>query len=98
MSDAAPSARPEGVPPAPHNTNRHWALRATLLLLWAAVSFGACFWARDLARVTLPGWGGSLGYWVASQGAVLVFIGIVVLYALVMNRSDRLRARGAPDA
>lgn len=96
--------RSEGAPLPPHNTNRHWLLRATLLLLWAGISFGACYWARDLAQVALPGWGGSLGYWLASQGAVLVFIGIVVLYATVMNRHDRHdqgRQRppgGAPDA
>jgi len=72
--------------------HRFWWLRAPLLGVWASVSFGACFFARELGQWSLPGWGGSLGYWIASQGAVLVFIAIVVLYACVLNRADRRRA------
>lgn len=73
--------------------HRFWWLRALLLGVWAAVSFGACFFARDLQQWALPAWGGSLGYWMASQGAVLVFIAIVVLYACVLNRADRRSAQ-----
>lgn len=59
-----------------------------MLLLWAAVSFGSCYFARDLAAWHLGPWGGSLGYWMAAQGAVLMFLVIVVLDALVMNRLE----------
>lgn len=59
--------------------------RFTLLAIWAAVSFGVCFFARDLQFV-VAGW--PLHYWIAAQGAVLVFIGVVALYAMVMNRLD----------
>ena len=79
--------------PAVLTKHRFWWLRALLLGVWAAVSFGACYFARDLERLPLPGWGGSLGYWMASQGAVLVFIAIVVLYACVLNRADRRSAQ-----
>lgn len=67
-----------------------WRLRALLLAVWALASFGVAFFARDLDHV-LAGW--PLNYWLAGQGAVLVFMGIVVLYAWCMNRAE---ARSAP--
>lgn len=84
--------------PAVLTQPRFWWLRGFLLIVWAAVSFGACYFARDLGRIPLPAWGGSLGYWIASQGAVLVFIAIVVLYACVLNRADRRSASTHPGA
>lgn len=86
------------LPVAPLSQHRFWWLRLLLLLLWALVSFGACFFARDLETLSLPGWGGSVGYWMASQGAVLVFIAIVVLYAWVLNRADRRHPPESPGA
>ena len=38
----------------------------------------------------LAGW--PLNYWLAAQGAVLVFMGIVVLYAWWMNRVEARQA------
>lgn len=60
-------------------------LKGSLLALWVLVSFGACFFARDLQVIVL-GW--PLGYWIGSQGAILVFLLIVILYAWVGNRMD----------
>jgi putative solute:sodium symporter small subunit len=51
------------------------------------VSFGGCFYARDWA-VALPIWGGPFSYWLAAQGAVLVFILLVALYAAIVNRME----------
>ncbi|MBC7602587.1 MAG: DUF4212 domain-containing protein [Ramlibacter sp.] len=59
------------------------ALKAVLLALWAIASFGVCFFARDLAFTVGP-W--PFGYWMAAQGVVVVFIAIVVVYAVVMKR------------
>jgi putative solute:sodium symporter small subunit len=70
---------------------QHLWLKGCLLLVWAVVSFGACFFARDLQRLA-PKW--SLAYWVAAQGAVLVFMLIVVVYAYAM---DHLEGRKRPD-
>ena len=74
---------------------RHLSLKLGLLCVWAAVSFGSVFFARDLQFFLGP-W--PLGYWVASQGAVLVFILIVGVYCAVMThfeRQDRLRSESA---
>ncbi|MBK6613227.1 MAG: DUF4212 domain-containing protein [Ottowia sp.] len=60
-------------------------VRAWLLFLWATASFGVCFFARDLDQV-VAGW--PLNFWLAAQGGVLVFIGIVMAYAWYMNRAE----------
>ncbi|UCV01381.1 DUF4212 domain-containing protein [Acidovorax radicis] len=84
--------RPEGAemagpfPPDLHDVRHLW-LKAGLLLLWVLVSFGTTYFARDLQTLVWGGW--PLGYWIAAQGAVLVFIGIVVAYGWAMNRFER---------
>ncbi len=85
-------------PPDLHDVRHLW-LKAGLLLLWVLVSFVAAYFARDLQFILFGGW--PLGYWVAAQGAVLVFIGIVVAYAWTMNRFERedaLRAQSSAHA
>ena len=82
-------------PPDLHDV-RHLKLKAGLLLLWALVSFGATYFARDLQVLVFGGW--PLGYWIAAQGAVLVFIGIVVVYGWAMNRFERQDAEVAAAA
>ena len=59
------------------------AVKAGLLGVWALVTFGFCFFARDL-QFLVARW--PFGYWMAAQGAVLMFIGIVATYAAVMKR------------
>ncbi|GAB2580319.1 hypothetical protein GCM10027034_09110 [Ramlibacter solisilvae] len=59
------------------------ALKAALLTVWALITFVFCFFARDLQFMMGP-W--PFGYWMAAQGAVLLFILIVAFYAAVMKR------------
>ena len=72
-------------------------LKVSLLVLWAAVSFGFCFFARDLDFI-VAGW--PFNYWMAAQGAILVFIAILAFYAWTMNRIDDAQqaAGNPPDA
>jgi len=65
---------------------RHLWLKALLLSIWALISFGVCWFARELAFPVGP-W--PLGYWIACQGAVLVFIALIVVYCLAMNHFER---------
>ncbi len=64
---------------------RALALKAVLLVVMVLVSFGVCFFARDLS-FTVMGW--PLHFWIAAQGGVLVFIVIVAFYAWIMNRME----------
>ena len=77
-------------PPDLHDV-RDLQLQAVLLVLWVMLSFVAMYFARDLARIVVAGW--PRGYWIAAQGGVVVFIGIVVAYGWAMNRLERLDAQ-----
>lgn len=95
MQQPPPSHEAEMAGPFPPDLHdvRHLRLKAGLLLLWALVSFVAMFFARDLEAIVVGGW--PLGFWVAAQGGVLVFIAIVVVYCWAMNRFERQDAAQA---
>jgi putative solute:sodium symporter small subunit len=77
--------------PAPLNQGRHWerTRRLTLLLLagWFVVTFGIIFFARDLDGVMLFGW--PLSFYLAAQGATLLYVAIIAIYAWRMRALDR---------
>ena len=84
-----------GAPFAPDlHDARHLWLKAGLLLVWALVSFVACYFARDL-QFMVGHW--PLIYWIASQGAVLMFIAIVCVYCVAMSRFERQDSLGSHD-
>jgi putative solute:sodium symporter small subunit len=68
----------------------HWrALRGwtlALLLVWALVTFGVAWHAREL-DFRFFGW--PFSFWVAAQGALLVYLGLVGFYAWVSRRLDQ---------
>jgi cation/acetate symporter len=66
-------------------TQRHWPLHAGLLTIWFAASFGLVFFARDL-QLQIAGW--PLAFWFAAQGALLVFVAIVVYFSWATNRRE----------
>ena len=69
----------------------HWhrtrTVTALLLLLWFGTTFCTVFFARELATLSVAGW--PLSFYLAAQGAALVYLGIIGAYALLMNRIDR---------
>ncbi len=61
-----------------------------LLAVWALVSYGfGIVWAEALNRVTLPGTSFPLGFWFAQQGSIYVFVVLIFVYVVLMNRLDR---------
>ncbi|MES2263866.1 MAG: DUF4212 domain-containing protein [Pseudomonadota bacterium] len=70
---------------------RHWrATRRTtavLLSLWLLTGFATVFYARELNALTLFGW--PLSFYLAAQGASLVYLAIIGAYAWCMRRLDR---------
>jgi putative solute:sodium symporter small subunit len=67
-------------------------LTMTLLAVWFGVTFTAIFFARELAGLMLFGW--SVSFYIAAQGALLVYLAIVGIYALAMRSQD---ARGKSE-
>lgn len=69
--------------------SRRWrrSQRVTMGLLcaWFIVSFGVTFFARELS-LSVFGW--PFSFWVAAQGALIVYVLLVALYARAMDRLD----------
>lgn len=75
-----------------------------LLAIWAAAGLGCgIIFADYLNQFELPGSGYPLGFWFAQQGSIIVFVLVILVYALLMNRLDRTymkareRVRGEAD-
>jgi putative solute:sodium symporter small subunit len=64
-----------------------WCLRLTagLMAVGFVVTFGVAFFARPLSFSVL-GW--PFSFWVASQGALVVYLALVCVYAYAMRRLD----------
>jgi len=59
-----------------------------LLAVWFAVSYGCgILFVDQLDKVKLGGI--PLGFWFAQQGSIYVFVVLIAIYVLVMNRLDR---------
>jgi putative solute:sodium symporter small subunit len=59
------------------------ALKGGLLAVWVLVTFVCAYFARDL-QFMVGNW--PFGFWMAAQGCVLVFIVLLVVYAVCMKR------------
>ena len=63
---------------------------AGLLGVWFLVSYGAgILFAPRLDAFRIPGTGFPLGFWVAQQGSIYVFVVLIFVYVFLMNRLDR---------
>jgi putative solute:sodium symporter small subunit len=78
-------AAPASAPALATHWRRTRLLTVALLLVWFLAAFVGVFFAADL-RQRFFGW--PLGFWMASQGALLVFLAVVVVYAWAMGRID----------
>jgi putative solute:sodium symporter small subunit len=59
-----------------------------LLVVWFAVSFGAgILFVDPLNEIKLGGF--PLGFWFAQQGSILVFIVLIAIYCVTMDRMDK---------
>jgi putative solute:sodium symporter small subunit len=61
-----------------------------LLVVWFSVSYGAgILFVEQLNAVRIPGTGFPLGFWFAQQGSIYVFVVLIFVYVVLMNRLDR---------
>ncbi len=68
---------------------RHQVRRTVVLLaIWAVVGFGmSILFVEELNRITLGEM--PLGFWMAQQGSIYVFILLILAYALLSGKADR---------
>lgn len=72
---------------------RNLTLVGTLLTVWFVASFGlGILFVEPLNAIKVGGF--PLGFWVAQQGAILVFVVLVFIYARRMDRRERLGTDG----
>jgi putative solute:sodium symporter small subunit len=79
--------RPLTAPARREHWRRTRRLTSGLLLLWLATGFCAAFFARELTGLSVFGW--PLSFYLAAQGASLVYLAIIAYYAWRMRRLDR---------
>jgi putative solute:sodium symporter small subunit len=66
---------------------RNLRLMVTLLVVWFVVSFGfGILLVEQLNQIEIGGF--PLGFWFAQQGSIYVFLLLILIYALRMDRLD----------
>lgn len=76
----------------PQNTNSYWRdnliVVCFLLSIWFLVGYGfSIFLIEPLNQFKVGKLG--LGFWIAQQGSIFVFVLLVLAYAIWMDRMDR---------
>ena len=70
---------------------RYWRLNLLLtfglLALWFGVTFVIGYYASELNAISFLGF--PLGFYMFAQGSLVVYLVIIVVYVIVMNRLDR---------
>lgn len=74
------------------DSKAYWRANITLILsllaVWAIVSYGCSIllvdWLNQFSLGNLP-----LGFWFAQQGSIYVFVVLIFIYALAMDRIDK---------
>ena len=81
-------------PPVSDYWRRSNRLVLGLLLVWFAVSFGAgILFVDPLNEIKMGGF--PLGFWFAQQGSILVFIVLIAIYCVTMDRWDDAAQKSA---
>ena len=79
---------PQSSPPRPGAWKRSLRLIGILLAIWFTASLGlGVLLAEPLNRIWVGGF--PLGFWFAQQGAILIFLVLLVVNAIAMDRIER---------
>ncbi|KRO98929.1 MAG: hypothetical protein ABS14_06880 [SAR86 cluster bacterium BACL1 MAG-120813-bin36] len=59
-----------------------------LLAVWFLASFGfGILWSDALDEIQIGGF--KLGFWFAQQGSIYIFVLLIFIYIILMNRLDK---------
>ena len=74
------------------SNNAYWKANLRIigisLVIWFICSFGMGIILRPALSGIMVG-GADLGFWMAQNGSIYLFIILIVVYAKIMNRLDR---------
>jgi putative solute:sodium symporter small subunit len=94
MPEQWPGNTPDMVQPENNPAlSRYWRSNLltmfVLLGIWAAAGLGGGILVADwLNKYHLPGTGYPLGFWFAQQGSIMMFVILILVYCVLMNRLD----------
>ncbi len=76
---------------SPEQAQAYWKenlrIIASYLVVWFVVSYGCGILFIEQLNA-IPFFGFELGFWFAQQGSIFVFCGLIVAYAISMNKLD----------
>jgi len=83
------------------SANAYWKsnikLVLSLLCVWFFISFGCGILFVDaLDNIRFGGF--KLGFWIAQQGAILVFVALIYVYIFAMDKLDKKYEQDSSDA
>ena len=89
MADAPPPSTPTAAQDA---ASRYWRsnlkILGVLLIIWFVASFGCgILFVEPLNAIRIGE--AKLGFWFAQQGSIYIFLGLIAVYVVLMNRLDR---------
>ena len=65
---------------------RNLRITTVLMSIWFVVTFVVAYFARELSSFIFFGW--PFSFWMAAQGALIVYCVLIWYYARTMNRLD----------
>ena len=74
------------------SSNAYWKANVRIIQISLAVWFVCSFGMGIILRPALSGimvGGADLGFWMAQNGSIYIFIALIFVYTVVMNRLDR---------
>lgn len=77
--------------PTSNKPQEYWhknlRMTAILLFIWFMATFGVIWFVRDLNRLTFLDF--PLGFYMTSQGSLIIYVLLVWFYARYMNKLDK---------
>ncbi len=74
-----------------HNLDAYWKANLKviiiMLLIWFGVAYVPPLFVNQLNQIVIAGF--PLGYYMGSQGSLVVFVVLIFAYAYIMNKLDQ---------
>lgn len=75
--------------------SKTWNLMVTTLVIWAIFGYVIHFFVRPLNEIVIAGF--PLGYYMAAQGSLIVFVVLIFWFAKRQDTIDREAGVAEPD-